>query len=283
MTELSSLPKPQIIEELDIRAKEEELLKRLRGLYAARGIEITTLALESESATALTELIASVDNNIRTRINDAARSNLLAFAKGSDLDHLVAWLGITRLEGEGDERLKRRYQLAVLGRSAGGPPERYIAIALGASLEVRDVKVWAYDHEPVVNVAVLSAIGNGDASPQLLEKVRSALELDSIKVTNDRFNVISAVRRTENLLVQVRLAPDASLSVLDEVKAEIPAKWAEQDLLGLDLDPSWVTATARIAGVTGVKLPNLQDAVPADEFEAIGIGTVEVEFIGRGR
>ena len=52
---------------------------------------------------------------LRNRINIAARGQLLAYAAGTDLDHLAAFYGVERLAGEGDERLRLRIQLRIKG------------------------------------------------------------------------------------------------------------------------------------------------------------------------
>jgi len=283
MTNLDALPRPQVIEELEYEVVFQELLAFVRARFEAVGIDWDVGDLETDPCAILLQAFAYREILLRARTNDAARSNLLKFSERSDLDHLVAWLGVIRLEGETDERLKRRYQLATFGRSAGGPPERYKAVALAASVEVRDVAVWSEDDDPTVNMAVLSTIGNGDASPLLLRTVRQAVERKDIKVTSDRFNVMSAVRRVEDLFLRVRLAPDAPLSLLEEIGPHLQRAWVKQDLLGLDLDTSWIIATARLPGVTAIELPDMPLIIQALENEAIGLGNIKVELSGRGR
>ena len=283
MIDLEKLPKPEIIEELDFEQIRAEQLDDVKQRLEAAGYAFDTGALDSEVIAIVLQATSFREMKIRSRINHAARSNFLAFAFKNTLDHLVAWLGVTRLEGETDKRLKRRYQLATIGRSAGGPPERYEDVALKASVDVRDVKVWSEDDSPIVNVAVLSAIGDGNASPQLLAVVKAALEQKHVKVTNDRFNVMSAVRRTEDLRLRARLAPDAPASLIDEIPPHLRAEWAKQDLLGLDLDPSWIIATGRLPGVTGLDLDAPTGLIEARGFEAIALGDITVELAGRGR
>ncbi|WP_150526279.1 baseplate J/gp47 family protein [Roseibium sediminis] len=283
MIDLEKLPKPEVIEELDFEQIHAEQLADVKARLEARGYSFDTGGLNSEVIAIVLQATSFRELEVRSRINNAARSNLLAFAFKNGLEQLAAWLGVARLEGESDERLKRRYQLATIGRSAGGPPERYKDIALKASAEVRDVKVWSDEDSPLVNVAVLSAIGDGSASMSLLAIVRAALEQKSVKVTNDRFNVMSAVRRTEDLHLRARLAPDAPASLIEAIGPHLKSEWVKQDLLGLDLEPSWIIATGRLPGITSLEVLAPHGLIEAKGFEAIALGDIAVEYVGRGR
>ncbi|MEJ8474454.1 baseplate assembly protein [Roseibium algae] len=283
MTDLDQLPLPQVIESLGFETVLSDLVADAREKLASLGVDWDVGELETDPVKVVLEIAAYRETLLRARINEAARSNLLAFASGSDLDQLVAWLGVTRLEGEDDARLRLRYQLATSGRSAGGPESRYRAIALGASLDVRDVAIWRDGRDPAVRVAVLSSVGGGAPTPTLLSNVLQALNAPDVRVVSDTFVVSSAVQKTVDVVLSVRLAPDASEEILSRLKAKIALDWLTEDLLGFDLARSWIVAHAMQPGVTAVEVLEPKQDTVAQPYEAIGLGTVSIEFAGRGR
>lgn len=283
MSDLTLLPAPVVIETLDYEAILQALKDDLKSRLIELGMEWGVDVLESDPGVVLMETFAYRELLLRSRINFAARANLLAFAKGSDLDHLVAWLGVTRLDGETDERLRLRYQLATFGRSAGGPEERYVSVALGASINVRDVAVWREGRDPTVRVAVLSEVGDGSATPALLAAVATALNDPAVKVVSDRFEVVSAVRVVQDVSIKIRLDPTQPDTLADAVRAKILTDWINVDRLGFDLTKSWLIATAMVPGVTSVEVVSPAQDVVASPNEAIGLGDVVVEISGYGR
>lgn len=284
MIDLNALPRPEILEELDYEAELELLFNYAVPRFDERGIDFDAIILESEPVRVLLEVCAQRNTEIFAHANEAFRQTLLAYAKNSNLDQLVAWLAVERQAGESDARLRQRYRLASYGRSAGGPAERYKAVALGADVDVRDVAVWTEGRNPTVNVAVLSALANGEPTVALLAAVEDALMSDDVRVISDRFNVQSAIRRSVDVTVSIRLHPNALPTVADQVAAKIQLDWQAQDLLGLDLTHAFLAKTA----LSNPDVTNLQVIAPAqdeiaDANEAIGLGTVSVTVSGRGR
>ena len=83
--DLSKLPTPKVIEELDYEVLFQEYLSD----FTARDEEYDGL-LESDPAIIILEVMAYREMLVRKRINESAKATLLAFAKGSDLDHILA-------------------------------------------------------------------------------------------------------------------------------------------------------------------------------------------------
>lgn len=156
--DLSQLPFPGVVEVIDY---ETLLAERKAALIALFPVEqqadiAATLELESEPMTIHLQENAYREVVLRQRINDAARALMLAYAKGGDLDQLVAWFGVQRLvitpadpeNGvaavmESDADLRKRGQLALEGFSVAGPEGAYISHALGADADVLDVAIDA--------------------------------------------------------------------------------------------------------------------------------------------
>ncbi|MBY0400960.1 baseplate J protein, partial [Myxococcota bacterium] len=101
--DVSGLPPPNVIEEISF---EEMLAASVADLVARFPAIAGVIQLESEPARKLLEVGAFREMLVRSRINDAARAQLLAFAAGADLDHLAAFHDVTRLVGETDDRLR---------------------------------------------------------------------------------------------------------------------------------------------------------------------------------
>ena len=149
--DLSKLPTPKVIEELDYEVLFQEYLSD----FTARDEEYDGL-LESDPAIIILEVMAYREMLVRKRINESAKATLLAFAKGSDLDHILAEYGVPRLDGEDDDRFRMRGQMALDGFSTAGPIDAYKFFALSASVKVSD--------EPgKVIVTILSTEGDGTA------------------------------------------------------------------------------------------------------------------------
>ena len=93
MIDISKLPAPQIIEELDY----ETILAAMRSKLEELLPDWTASDLESDPANKVLEVAAYREMLMRQRINEAARACMLSFAGGTDLDHLAANFGVERL------------------------------------------------------------------------------------------------------------------------------------------------------------------------------------------
>lgn len=96
--QLLDLPAPEVIEVFDFETIKQRKLDRVIALNKAKGIEY--VPSESDDLMTAIEADAYDEMLLRTRINNAAKAQTLAFSKGSDLDHIgVTRYGVTRLEG----------------------------------------------------------------------------------------------------------------------------------------------------------------------------------------
>lgn len=275
---VASLPPPQVIEELDFEAI---LAASVADLVARFPAIAGVIQLESEPARKLLEVDAYREVLTRARVNDAARSQLLAFAMGSDLDHLAAFYDVVRMTGEDDERLRSRTILAIAGRSPGGTAERYRFVALSSSLDVRDAIVWRDASSPVVNVAIFSTAVSGVAPPALITAVEAALNAQNVRMVNDTLSVRSAVTQVRNITANVWLLPDTPLAVFDGLEANLRADFAAEAGLGFDLTRAWLTARLMRTGVQRVEIVAPLTDVPVLPFEAVALGNISLTYRGR--
>lgn len=158
--DLSRLPPPGIVEELDA----ERILAALLAGFKAR-FPAFTAALESEPVVKLLENAAYREVYVRAHINDAARSTLLAFAGGADLDHLAVFYGVSRLTAEEDATLRRRVLSRIQGWANAGGAAHYRYWALSADADVQDVAVFS-PMPGLVHIAVLVRDGAAGRTPR---------------------------------------------------------------------------------------------------------------------
>lgn len=96
--QLLDLPVPEVIEVFDFETIKARKLALLSNLFQAKDIDY--IPSESDDLMTMLEASAYEEMLLRTRINNAAKAQLLAFAKGSDLDHIGSTrYGVLRLEG----------------------------------------------------------------------------------------------------------------------------------------------------------------------------------------
>lgn len=276
--DIAGLPAPEVIEEVSF---EDILSLSVDDLIARFPAISPVITLESEPARKLLEVASYREMLIRARVNDAARSQLLAFAAGADLDHLAAFYDVVRLTGETDEALRTRTILAIASRSTGGTADRYRFVALSASVDVRDAIVWCDAGSPVVNVAVYSRAAGGVASQALLDTVSAALNAPTVRMVNDTIAVRSAVTSTQNITANVWLLPETPMSVFDGLPAQLRAAWEAEAGLGFDLTPSWMTARLMRPGVQKVAILTPLEGWRAQPYEAIALGTITLTYRGR--
>jgi len=273
------LTKPEIIEEIDAEA----IITMMRDDLVARFPAIVgVIDLESEPARKLIEVFAYREVLLRARANDVARADLLAYALGSDLDHLAAFYDVMRLWGETDDALRARTILAIQGRSTGGTSARYRFVALSSSVEVRDAVVWHDGLSPIVYCAIFSTAVDGYASDALLATVTAALNDPAVRMVNDTIVVRRAVQTVQNIVASLTLLPDTSAEIILEVEALMRADWTTEGGLGRDLTRSWITAKLMRGGIQNCAITAPAQDVVVDPHQSISIGTVTLTVAGRG-
>lgn len=276
--DLSSLAKPGVIETVDY----ESIVSLMRDDMVARFPAIVgVIDLESEPARKLIEVFAYREMLLRARVNDAARANLLAFALGSDLDHLAAFYDVVRLPFEADDRLRARVVLAIRGRSTGGTEPRYRYVALSADIRVADAVVWRDGTSPVVRCAIYSTDNNGVPDAALLQAVREHMTASDVRMVNDTIVVTAAVQKVQNVTAALTLLPNTSETLVTEIASSLQSSWLAERGLGYDLTLSWLTAKLMRYGVYKVDITLPAADVIASPIEAISIGTVTLSVAGR--
>lgn len=284
MIDFAALPMPAIIEELDFEQLLGAVIADLRDRFAAAGIDYDVGNLESDPVKIILEAATYQCNLlIRARINDAARANLVPFAKGSDLDHLAAFYDVTRLPGEKDDALRERVILAVSGRSTAGPANWYRAAARRASVRVKDAAVYRVGTGPDIRIAVLATDNFGEPDAALLTAVRDMVTSDGVRVISDRVEVVAATSTTVNVAADIWLLPSAPQTVFEGLEAALRGALQTQGGLGFDVTRSWLTAMLHQPGVHKVQLAAPMGDTIVGDNAAAKFGTVLLTYKGRDR
>ncbi|SDX05131.1 Phage-related baseplate assembly protein [Pseudomonas syringae] len=274
LIDLSELPAPQVLEDLDF---EEVYQAELSAFREYMGDNWNAL-LESDPVTKLLELAAYRRLQNRARVNDAAKSLMLAYARKADLDQLAANVNLKRLViqaadpasvtptaavMEEDEALQERVQLAYEGLTTAGPRNSYILHARNASALVADATAES-PSPAVVVVTVLALAGCGVAGADLLEAVRRNLSDEDVRPLGDRLTVQSAEilpYRIDAVVHMVGSGPETE-ATLAECKSRLQAWINPRRRLGLEVARSGVDAQLHISGVSRIDLEGWTDIRP---------------------
>lgn len=276
--DLSQLPKPAVIEELDY----ETIFNQMKNTLIE--LDPTFDALEeSDPAMVVLQVAAYWRLVDRQRVNDAALSVLVAYAEDEDLEHLGALFDVNRQiidEGdqsavppreiikEGNDEYRRRILLAMHGISTAGPEGAYIFHGLSADPDVKDISVSSPAPVQVV-IHVLSKTGNGVANQSLLDKVDAKLNGKEIRPLTDKVTVQSAVIsefRVESVLY-INPGPDPELVVQAAHKA-LAEYLSNTHRLGVDVTQSGIYAALHQAGVWKVELNSPTENIVIDSSSA---------------
>ena len=275
--DLASLPTPAVIEPLAF----ETVFTELQAEFQSRYPDYSAL-LASDPAVKLLEVAAYREVLLRNRINAAAKASLLAFATGSDLDHLAAFYGVARLNSESDEALRLRTRQRIIGFANAGGVAHYRYWALSASHKVADVEVDS--PEPGrVRISVLAKGEEQTVSNAVLDAVRAVVLRDDIRVLTDTVEVVPAELMPVTVHARLWLYPDAPLETLAAIQAVSASTLAAFAGLGWDLTRSWIVGQLQRAGVHKVELLSPTTDIRVAANQAVRLASLNLEFAGRDR
>lgn len=250
--DLSRLPVPAVIKDLDKDVILAERLESLKVRFEAAGIDYDVGVLETDPGVILQQEDTYRELLDKQAINDAAKAVLTPYATGTDLDALGIRFGVLRLEGEPDERFRHRIQLAPDAYSSAGTAGAYRYHAMSVALNILDVGIFTTSPGNVT-VAVLSTEGDGAPSDVTVALVRNRLLGDDIRPLTDAVTVKAA--RIANYVVSFKLlvpdGPDPSL-VIAAARSSLEMLIAERRVVGGTIHLSALAAAAHVANVLDV-------------------------------
>ncbi|RAI69287.1 baseplate assembly protein [Pseudomonas fluorescens] len=283
--DLRQLPAPQIVEQLDYEQILTERKAYAISLWPAEQQEeiAARLEIESEPLTKLLEENAYRETVWRQRVNEASVANLLALAKGTDLDNLAANYNVKRLviqpgnpsamppipqQMESDDSLRERAQMAWEGLSTAGPRNSYIFHARSADGQVADATAESPAPAEAV-VTVQSVLGDGTASQALLDKVSAYLSDEDRRPVADRLSVQGA--QVIQYQIKARIYPLTSGPETELILAAAEARLLkfvhQRRRLALEVSESIVHAALHVEGVRKVVLEDWVNIV-ATRYQA---------------
>ncbi|EPY9639121.1 MULTISPECIES: baseplate assembly protein [Klebsiella/Raoultella group] len=280
--DLSQLPKPIIIEELDF----ETVLVEVKALMVAafpadqQSAVAAALGLESEPLNIIAQAIAYRELLLRQRINEGVAACMLSHSTGDDLDNIAANLDTERLTitpetdttdavTESDEALRLRAQAAFEGMSVAGPSAAYEYFARSASGKVADVKASSPAPAEVV-IAVLSTEGDGTASPELLADVAEAVNDEEVRPLGDRVTVRSAEVVDYEINATLYLYPGPeSEPIINAADASLQ-KFLKQNnkKISRDVARSAISAALHVQGVQRVVINSPANDIKISDVQA---------------
>jgi phage-related baseplate assembly protein len=251
---MSRFAAPVAIQGID----EDEILAerkaRLLELYDAVGIEYDVDNLEFDPAIILEEADTYRELLTLARVNDAVRAVMVAFATGTDLDHMAARFGVDRFVGETDALFRRRVLLAPEAFGCAGAHGAYVFHALSADSRVKNVDVWTPRPGEVI-IAVQSSEGDGKASDELVTIVSDHIHRSDIKSLTDMVSVRSVVNVPYAVKADIYIMPGPDpLMVRTEVLASLQAATLLRRTPSRDVPRSALYAAAHIGPVDKVIL-----------------------------
>ena len=273
--DFSQLPEPNLIQELDYESIFNERKEKFIALYPAteQNQWRTILNRESDPVVKVLQENAYLELLYRNKCNADARSLLLAYAEGSDLDHLaLTEYGLIRLIVttadnsvvppspaiyESDERLRERCLLSFDGMNTAGSANAYRYFALSADGRVDGIKVKSDEETPCFLDIVITQVDseNGAASAELIQIVQTALDPDTVRPVGDRPTVKSSIAtnyQIEASLYVGKNAEDALLLEAANIRLDKYIKNAQKN--GESIYLSAIYAALHVDGIERVEV-----------------------------
>lgn len=254
--DLSKLPAPEIVVQKTIDEILQERLTKLKS----EGIDIDNF---TASDPVYRNLLASSYREylLRADVNEQTLGNMLAYARGPQLDHIASnpLYNIERLDGESDEAFKRRIQLTPEGFSVAGPVGKYIFESLSSSPDVKDASF----NSPAPmhgDITILSKVGDGTPEQALLDEVSTHLSGDDVRPQTDLITVKAPTILSYSVTATLIVADGPDLQqVINQAKANLQSYVDSQHRLGGQVVTAGVYGALMVEGVIDVSLTGFSD------------------------
>jgi len=283
--DLSRLPPPDIIEPLDVEGVLAELTPWFLQEWEQARLNDPTLpaytagSLNTSPVNRILRVVAYRETLLRARINDSIRAVFLASSWGTNLDHLGAFLGVERLTVqpatattpavlEGDDRFRRRIQLALEAFSTAGSWGAYMFHTLTASPKIKDAAVYGPETEIVdpgqVGVYLLSSEADGTPSAEIMGLVTDHLNHEDIRTLTDEvlINAATIVPYSIEVTLTVQRGPDPEV-IRTEVGRRLTEYVTERHKIGQKVSREVLIAQCYVTGVVDIEMTTpVADIVP---------------------
>jgi len=281
--DFSRLPPPKVIEEIDF----ESLAAVYRSQVVLKNPALErAVSLEQSPTNVILQAEAYGEMIVRARINAAARSVMLPFSTGSDLDVLASLYNVERaiistdpLVKEDDERLRRRVQLSIEAFSTAGSEGAYVFHALNADPTIRDASAARIDDKGGVKITLMNSGEDFSPSFEQIQKVALKLKSKNIKPLTDVVSVegVQIVDVDINAGVTLYPGPHSGL-ILSDIQAAIEKVRGRISLLGRDLTRSALISAMNQEGVQSVTLTSPAEDVTINFDQCVRIRSLNINI-----
>lgn len=265
--DLSSLPPPEVVETLVFEALVADIKADLVARHPAAA---DVIDLESEPLVKLLEAFAYRELNLRARYNDEARALLLAWATGSDLDHLgatyyqearlvvtpanPATIPPTAAVMETDTDYRQRLALKPESWSTAGPRDAFKFHAISADGQIKDASVTS-PQGGTTQIYVLTRTGTGIPDATQLATVSGAVNGETVRPLSEEVLVSAPTIVNYTLGIALTLFAGPSTEVVrTAVETALQKFAADSHRLDTDIIRSAIDAAAHVAGVKKVTI-----------------------------
>lgn len=262
--DLSKVPFPDVVEELDFETIYTEMANAVRAGIPGVIDPMPDFdeTIDSDPAVKVLQASAYFRMLDRQRVNNACLDVLIPYAKGTNLDNLGLLAQVTRFSYmvgddiiyESDDDFRARIILAPDGYSVAGPENAYVYHAVSADPDVADASATSPTPGAII-VSVLSRTGDGTADAPLLATVTAALTAEDVRPLTDFVTVQSAtiVPYVITANMYTYAGPDRA-TVLAEARVQIEKYVTESRKIGRDITRNGIHAALRVGGVQNVVL-----------------------------
>lgn len=216
-------------------------------------------------------------------MDDQTRGVMLAFAVGSQLDHIGSTYykhpdgsPVLRLVGELDDDYRDRLQASPEGLSVAGSEDSYIFHVKSSDVTIKDVKVLS-PSPVVIDLYLLSRDGDGSVTGEVCQKVEDYLW--SRRPLGDQVTAysVSIVPYTVTAKLTIQNAADEA-ALLSLVQASLNAYNETRRQIGGRVVSSGLHAAMMLAGVEEVALEDWSDVI-CSQTEAPYCTAVSIEVV----
>lgn len=310
--DLSQLPLPDVVEQIDYEEIRAACVAKVLAEFPDWNPEDL-----GNPAIKVAGVFAYFEQLLRQDFNERAKQMLLAYAKGTNLDHLGALLDVIRLPGEEDDPYRARIQLAPTSFSVAGPVSAYRYFALSAASTIADVAVTTPKPDNIkalvestlaaqgvssdirgavraaldgatwpgtVLLSLLSSQGDGTATPQEIAAVQAAVaESADVRPLTDYVVVQSAQILPYALDYELTLFDGPSSDVVVEAsQGKAAAFVAASRKIGRDINLANAYAAITVDGVANARLTSLAADMIVGETQAAYCTGINPTVAGRG-
>ncbi|OTG65924.1 baseplate assembly protein [Acinetobacter silvestris] len=285
--DFSQLPIPDLIQEIDFDTIYKIRKEKFIALHEASEQESVRNILnrESDPVVKILQENAYLELLYINKCNADVRSLLLAYASGSDLDHLaLTEYGLIRLIiapadnsvvpplpaiYESDERLKERCLLSWDSLNTAGSINAYKFFTLSADGRVHGIKVRSDPAQPFLLDILISQIdsANAEATEELVAIVQKALDPEEVRPVCDRPTVRSSIAQNYQIRARLFVGKNAEDSLLlDAANIRIDSYIQKTIKNGSSVRLSALYAALHVDGISRVVIDSPMADIEIDDY-----------------